>query len=77
MSKNETNYLEENLRLDCTIRHMRNFQEGYREGMLYLIHGDKILDELNIDTCRFSPDGPSDVSYKEGWKKAEEDYNLK
>lgn len=58
-------------------QHMEHYQEGYQHSFLTLIHGEKkVGDELGIETHPYSPDSARDVSYKEGWNKAIEDYNL-
>ena len=75
--RTETEILIEKNKLDCELQHLKYYQEGYRHSVLTIMYGEiKVGDELDIETHKYSPDGVRDVSYKEGWNKAIEDYNL-
>ena len=70
--------LQDNFRADCEIQHMKHYQEGYRECTIILRHGEDVAYDLfGIDAFPYHPDGAADISYKMGWEKAEQDWNLK
>ena len=73
----EQERIKEIFRLDCENQHMKYYQEGYKESMLTLIHGEDIVwDKLQIDASRYAPGGARRVSYDEGWNCAVRDYKL-
>lgn len=73
----EQDRIAENFKLDCENQHLKYYQEGYRESMLTLIHGEiKVGDLLEIDVNRYSPDGARRNSYDEGWSHAINDFRI-
>lgn len=73
----EQERIKEILRLDCENQHIKHYQEGYRESILTLVHGeDKVWDILQIDVDRYSPDSVRRISYNQGWNDAVTDYGL-
>ena len=64
------------LSIGDTAKHEKHYNEGYRESMLTLLHGEnKVWDAFNIDVDRYTPDSARRISYDLGWLKAIEDYN--
>ena len=76
MENREAELIKEKLKLDAALQHLRHYQEGYREGMLTLLHGEDIVwGVFGIDVARYAPDSARKFSYNEGWNAAVNDYN--
>ena len=74
---NSQECMEKINQLDCEIQHIKYYNEGYREKMLDLIHGEEaVWDKLQIDTDRYSPDSARRISYDNGRDDAARDYDL-
>lgn len=74
----EIERIKESIRLDNKYQHIKYYQEGYRECVLTLRHGeDKVWDRMQIDVGRYAPDSARKISYEEGWNDAINDYEKK
>jgi len=71
----EAERIQEILDQDCLIQHLTHYIEGYKEFILTQRKGEQIVEDMGIDTNRFSPGSTRRFSYNEGWFDAQNDYN--
>ena len=62
---------------DYEAQHFKYFFKGYREKVLERLYGEQEVEDMGIDTQRYSPDSARRFSYDEGRKKAQEDCAMK
>lgn len=60
--------------LDSELQHLKYFFEGYRDFVLIKFHGEQKAEDVGVDTQKYSPGSARQISYEEGYKKAENDF---